>query len=232
MKSKKSLNCGNIIMEEDILYRNEPADALDVIEQAYYAESLTKYGNVAIFGTGAERGTFGQFANVEIIGLPFHVAITSLRWFTNIFNKALKNQGVTTKKNHFYLTQMEEIIPFLKWFGLEERFNLEWDKVKTYDERHDLASVLRENGKIEDWQDNTMRVDIPLVDNEMEIMEDVTTRIAKAHNGLLTQYTNNPLELIQTTFIEGMGGLVIGNSTDFDMLIEGGSFNQRYQIAS
>jgi hypothetical protein len=65
MQKKNAFRCGNIIVQEAILNHKRPGDAYDVIAQTFYAGTLTKHGSLIIYGTGAERGTWGQFANIK-----------------------------------------------------------------------------------------------------------------------------------------------------------------------
>jgi hypothetical protein len=127
----------------------------DVLTKAYHAGVITTYGKVIIFGIGAERGTWGQFANIHLNKIDFFNARESLTWFSNIYSLAQRNQGTTTRKRNFYLSQMQEINPLLYAFGLKEAFDQQWEDTYIHDLINDLSPELKQNGKISNWMTRT-----------------------------------------------------------------------------
>jgi hypothetical protein len=201
----------------------------DHILQAYYAGLITKYATLTIYGTGAERGTYGRFANIGMFNVPFKEAKLALTHFTDLYSTALRNKGQTDKKRNFYLSQLQEITPLLKVLGLQDRFNEEWTNVENFDRLNDLAYEHSQAGHIRDWEHRTMRVDIPFEDLQLEILEAVSHNILSNPFSyeIIAQHTAKPIELMQLTFIEGLRGLTVGAS-DLNMLMQGDSIISQY----
>jgi hypothetical protein len=188
-------------------YHKEPADIYDVIAKAYAAGTMTRAGNLIIYGTGANAGTNWTLAAiVELVGVENSKSLNAATWFTNVYNDALRNRAKTNRKHTFYLTQLEEITPVLEWFGMEDVFRTEWDRIRAFDEHCGLPSVMQEINYIPDWESNTVRTDISFMEREIEIMEAVTNRIMERHAELL-RGVDNPVDMLQCVFIEGQRAL-------------------------
>lgn len=182
----------------------------DVLCKAYHAGVITTYGKAIIFGTGAERGTWGQFANVHLNKIDFFNARESLTWFSNIYSIALRNQGKTTRKRNFYLSQMQEIKPLLNAFGLEEEFNQQWEDVYEHDTAHDLKSEWENCGKISNWVTRTKIATINFAEQEMTILDSITEHLlTNLISGNIMRYVKDPEQLIGNAFIEGRRGLTL-----------------------
>ncbi len=208
-------------------YHKEPADTYDVIAKTYAAGTMTKAGNLIIFGTGANAGTnWTNAAIIELVGVEQSKSLDAATWFTNVYNDALRNRAKTNRKHSFYLTQLEEIMPVMQWFGMEDVFRTEWDRIQAFDEHCGLPSVMKELDYIPDWESNTMRTDISFMDREMEIMEAVTNRIATRHAELLRGFAN-PVDILQCVFIEGQRALSY-HRDETPILISGNSLASQY----
>ena len=117
--------------ERIIQNRRTVEDYCDAILQAYNAGVIVANSTLTIFGTGAERGTYGQFTNLSIKDIEASRAKISLSYFTDLYSLALRNQYKTNRKRTFYLTQMQEILPILHMFGLKDEFDEEWEYIKS-----------------------------------------------------------------------------------------------------
>jgi len=190
--------------------KRQPNGLSDILERTYYAGYLTKHANLIIFGTGAERGTWGQFANVHVFDTYHTDARHALTWFTDIYNTALRNNGTTMKKRNFYLSQLQEIEPLLSFMGLTRIFDREWDRVYQYDTANCLREEYEQRGRIADWQNRCMRVDIPLSNYETEIMDSVVANTMRRHTDILSAEDKDMIEILSLIYIEGLHGLTMG----------------------
>lgn len=203
----------------------------DILTQAYYAGFITKYATLVVYGTGSERGTYGQFANVSMKGTAFANAKFALTYFTDLYSTALRNQGKTARKKSFYLSQLQEIQPLLDAFGLSTIFEQTWEAVKEYDKINNLVEEHKENNRISDWETRTLKKEIPFEDYQLEILEAVTKSIMSSFNVqriLKLEEIADPEEVIQLAFIEGLRGLSMGHS-DMDMLRDGMSIMECFK---
>lgn len=189
--------------------KKHPADLIDVLSQAHSAGMITRYGEVIIYGIGAERGTWGQFANLHLSQINFINARDSLTWFTNIYSTAIRNQGKTFRKCNFYLSQLQEIEPLMKTFGLQNEFRQKWLEVELHDLEHDLKTEWEQEGRISLWEQRTKTETIKLLDKKTTILGSVTASILKDSASIL-QAVAHPSELIGNAFIEGTKGLTLG----------------------
>lgn len=185
----------------------------NIISKAYSAGLLTKHGELLIYGTGAERGTWGQFANVRIAGISFFNAKEGLTWFTDIYSKALRNKRTGGDRNrNFWLSQLQEIDPVLQFFGLDTEFDQKWSDIQAFDKWHDLPYEWEQKGQIHDWQNRTMMETITFVEREVEIMEVVTENLLKYDNATAILNSEGIIDhedFIQEMFIEGLRGLTL-----------------------
>jgi hypothetical protein len=202
---------------------------LDLIDKAYRAGMLSQYSKLIIFGIGAERGTYSQFANLHVQGMDFKEAIRSLTWFTDIYNVAQRNQGLTPKKKNYWLSQRQEIEPVMDVMGLREEYELEWNRIKDHDKALDLQKEWEENKRIEDYQSKSVIFSMPLIDREVEIMESVCSSMLHEAIPILSKHgITDPLAYLQSIYIEGTRGLSLGTS-DFDILHKGESLLSQYK---
>jgi hypothetical protein len=209
MINKKNNNANFEIVQ---YHQKKIIDLTNIIEKAYHAGMIAKYGKVIIFGTGAERGTFSQFANIHMKDIGFFNAKDSLTWFTNIYNKALRNNGKSMKKRNFYLSQLQEIDPLVNFFGLRDEFNALWNEVMLYDIQNNLGKEWIENGSIYDWKNRTMKKEITFVERQYAIMDKVVENMLQDNliKTILKSVTHNPTALLQKAFIAGTSGLTLG----------------------
>jgi len=209
-------------------YRVQPADDKDLIAMAYSAGMLSKIGNLVVYGIGSNAATnWATAATIELVGVMHTRLLEASTWFTNVYNDAQRNKGKTNLKQCFYLTQLDEITPFLNWFGLTDIFNKEWERIQNFDAHWNLAEVVSELGHVPDWRNNTIRVDIPFVNHEMTIMDSVTSKIIKQYPEHLESMLD-PFNTLACAFIEGMGGLTIGTN-DWPILMNGNSLVSKHQ---
>jgi hypothetical protein len=90
MKHSRQFNNDSSANFVDIIYpMQEIQSSDDAIIQLYYAGLITKYATLTIYGTGAERGTWGRFANICLDGITSTVAKDALTYFTNMSEKYL-----------------------------------------------------------------------------------------------------------------------------------------------
>jgi len=211
-----------------INHRKHIMDFENIIEKAYHAGMITRYGKSIIYGVGAERGTWGQFANIHMKDISFFNAKESLTWFTDIYSMAQRNFGITNRKRNFYLSQLQEIEPLLKSFGLDDEFQNQWNEVKLHDEMNNLDVEWETDKKIYDWEKRTLKKEIVFADREVEIMENVTTKMMQDNTTRsILETSSNPLELLQNAFIEGTRGWTMG-STDLEILKQNGCLINQY----
>jgi len=194
----------------------------DAIIQLYYAGLITKFATLTIYGTGAERGTWGRFANICLDGITSTVARDALTYFTDIYSTALRNRGNTRRKRKFYLSQLQEINPLIDFFGLQDVFNDAWDTVKQFDSEHSLQAEYSSKGRIQNWEERTIRLDINFSDHEELIMDALTAQVV---------HSFQVQDIPELTFMEGLRGYSIGVN-DLTLLREGRSILDRYaQVA-
>ena len=188
------------------------SDSINAIEKAYHAGMITEFGKVVICGIGTRETNWAQSANIHIKNLNFSRTKEALSWFTNIFNDDLRNQSKTDKKHSFLLTQMREIDPVIKFFGLQIEFDLIWNKIALHDIENHLAAEVQENGRIQDWQTRTITREINLADYDSSIMDSVIENILldDSIKTILQATYSNPAWVLQNAFITGTQGLTLG----------------------
>ncbi len=191
----------------------------EFIMQAYYGGLIAQYGTLTIYGTGAERGTFNQFANVCINGVTTTLAKEALTHFTSLYSMALRNHGKTNRKKTFYLSQLQEIKPLMKAFGMGRLFENIWEEVRYFDTANYLPQEYAKFGKIKDWEDRTLKVEIPLISLETVIMDNI---IANSRFQLESD------DIPAFAFIEGFQGLTLMEE-DIAQLMQGKSILSRYE---
>jgi len=204
----------------------------DIFSKAYAAGFITRYGDATIYGTGAERGTYNQFAVITINNITHSDARENSTWFTNIYSKALRNQGKTHKKKKFYLSQQQEILPVLEFFGLKDEYHQLWSEIYQYDRINDLPYEWETKKVIHHWETRTKQETISFIDKEVEIMESVTNNLLTPTNICLLNDMGLEANLhesaIQEAFIEGLRGLSL-TATDLSMLKQSKSIMAQYQ---
>jgi len=209
-------------------HKVQPQSFDDLILQAYCAGLITKYSDLIIYGTGAERGTFTQFANLHMSNFPSQESKLAITYFTNLYSKAIRNRCKTTRKTNFYLSQIQELTPLLNVFGLQDLFQEEWDNVASFDKANNLRYEYSQKGCIHNWEKRTMKVTIPLINLQVEILEAITDSImSKPYAQFQPTINGSHKELIQLAFIEGLRGLLIGSS-DLNMLRKGDPILSQY----
>jgi len=210
----------NANFTEIIHPKQETHDLVDVVSKTYHAGTVSKYGKLIVYGVGAERGTWGEFANLHLQGLTIWDARSSLTWFTDIYSVALRNQGKTAKKRNFHLTQQQEINPLIETFGIKDYYEMAWEDVILFDNQHGLKEEWQERGEIYDWQTRTLKVEIPLSDCKTEIQKAIVENIIMENKNILNMNgVQNQEEFIAHSFNEGMRGLALG-TTDIQALIQ------------
>ena len=226
-------NSYNVNFEKVLHPQQKVARFDDMLIKAHAAGFLTRYGELTIYGTGAERGTFSQFAVIRVEGITFYNARENLTWFTNIYSTALRNQGKTKRKRQFHLSQRQEIKPLLSFFGLLNEYNEKWEEVRQHDVTNDLPYEWETKNKIHDWESRSKKETIPFLERELEIMEAITINLLASENAhlLSKQGLNRYDELIQEAFIEGLRGLEL-TLTDLHMLKQGRSILDQYKETS
>ena len=217
MKRKLSFsNCNMTIIQH---HAKPTTDTIDALSKAYQAGKLTAHSTLKIYGAGAERGTWLQFAALHVKDIIFTDSIDALTWFTDIYNTAQRNQGNknrSIRKCNYWLSQKQEIEPLLNYFGITHIYNQEWLNVKSHDDKNGLEEECLNVGRITDWKRRTLTVDISLLDYQDTIMENVVNKISAELN------THSYNDLLTMAFIEGFGGLRLGDK-DIENLSQGQS---------
>ena len=201
----------------EILHKQQSVtDFESAILQAYHAGMITRYGSLIIYGTGAERGTWVGFSNVKLENITFTNARESLTWFTNLYSKALRNNGRSYKKKTFYLSQLQEIRPLLSTFGIEDLLDIARNEIKDFDETHNLLQELHENGRIANWEVRTKKVSFLFSDHCKTIREQILGKILMPFRFMGVEAAKK----LFNAFNEGTRGLELG-SDDILKLLEG-----------
>ena len=191
--------------------------------KAYRAGTIAGIGKIVVFGICADRGTYGQFAEVRMDGISFQTSVEALTEFTDYINEYHHNKGKSDRKTHFRLTHRhDELAPLFECLGLKTVFSHAWERVKQHDVEEGLVGIWPACGVLENWQERTMRVEIQLKDLDADIMSKVIDDI-RAEN----QFANE--DLLINAFIEGTRGLALG-ADDLEALKAGhslGPYSQR-----
>jgi hypothetical protein len=197
----------------------------DEVVKCYRAGQITGKGTLTIFGICAERGTFGQFANLTMLGMPFIESIVALTTFTEYVNEAIQNEGITDNKQQFKLTQRDkEIIPLLENLGVVDIFHDKWAEVKEYDKTNNMKEQMPKYGVLEGWKEKTKRIDVPLKQHDAEIACHVIKELV-AFNPTTNQ------DILINAFMEGQKGLTLGNADQLQSLMDGRSILARSRAA-
>jgi len=195
------------------------ADKEDAIQKAYAAGLLVQNGVMVAYGTGADRGTWSRFANIEFRGNSSLLTMDASAWFVNVHNHYHHNYSAKTfKHKRFCLTHYaDEIEPLLAQFGICHLLENAMDKVESHDSLNDLETEWEENGKIDNWKERTMRIDIPIKDSKEVILAAIIKELSSWASA----------ELIANAFTEGMLGLTLGQD-DLAALMAGEGILSRY----
>jgi hypothetical protein len=212
MKSRNGFFAGVNFSVIQHPYRT-PTDGTDILEKAFHAGRLASFASLIVFGTGAERGTWGQFANVHVEGLTVPDARRALTSFTDIYSLALQNFGKTLRKRNFRLTQLQEIKPLLQAFGLMREFEDEWEFTKLFDEENGLPQEYAEQGRIKAWEERTYKAVISFRERVHIIRAAIVSALSQS------PFMDNP-DLVDNAFTQGLRGLSLG-ATDLEQLQQG-----------
>jgi hypothetical protein len=219
----------------DVIQHNQKAvvDLHDIIEKTHNAGFTTKYCDLLVFGTGAERGTYGAFVNLRAKDMDFRISRNALTWFTNIYSTALRNQGKTSRKTNFYLSQRQEIMTVLDFFGIREEFEMAWDEIQRHDFEHDLHQEWQERGHIANWETRTKTITLPLIDKVDAIRDAVIINMLTPENERILRANNisKPDDFLQFAFNEGTRGLQL-SADDAENIRNGQSIIGRYNVAA
>jgi hypothetical protein len=204
---------GNILLQKDVFEKHRIDNLDDATMKAYSAGLLSKFGTLIVGGIGKNAATnWGKYTELKVAGVPFNYAIDNLQWFTEIQNKALKNQGKTTRKMQFTLTLFEAEVDTVK-----ECYRL----CEEHDNEECLAEDIQVYGGVPYWQDRTIGFTIPLLPKESEIFDTVCRNImAEPFIQTITACNPSIEEMILHAFVEGQRGLQIGTD-DLQNLREG-----------
>ena len=210
---------GNILMEQEVFEKHRVDCIEDALTKAYSAGLIARFGTLWVGGIGKNSATnWGRYTELIVEGVPFNYAMDNLQWFTEIRNKAGKNQGVTTRKMQFALTLFEaEIHALLKEFGLIDQIMECYRIAKEHDDEECLAEEVHLYGGVAYWEERTVGFTIPLMPRETEVLDAVTCSIMSEP---FANTVKDFEELIFNAFIEGQRGLQVGTD-DLQALREG-----------
>lgn len=195
------------------------------IERAYFAGLVTKFGKLIVYGECAERGTYAQFANVEMNKINFNLSREALATLAPYTNEDMKSRGLYSKSK-FYLTRTtEEIIPLMVNIGLSDEYAKAWKTVLEHDIKEGIHGRWRDgnHSRLEGWETKTLKVEVPFVIHDVTIMATVLPSLLAN-----VQDCANIEDLLLNAFIEGGCGLSLG-SDDFETLENGASIMSRYK---